>query len=217
MKDYAYKAEVHGTAVAGVIGASINKFGINGVAPESEILALRACRQVSETRPEGECYTSSITKALDISILRKVKIVNMSFGSTSPDNLLIRLIEEGAKRGIMFVAPVGNMPRQKDLTFPASHPDVIAVGGIDDKGNPYPNPEIASKARVSAPATNVFTTIPRNRHNFLSGTSMSSATIAGIFALAIGKNGVMEIDKIPVFNGDICRWVEELLKISICE
>ncbi len=217
LKDYAYKAEVHGTAVAGVIGASINGFGIVGVAPEAEILALRACRQVSETHIEGECYTTSITKAIDIAIENKARIVNMSFGSTSPDKLLIRLIEEGAKRGIIFVAPVGNMPRQKDLTFPASHPDVIAVGGLDDSGNPYPNPEIVSKARVSAPATNVFTTIPRDRHNFLSGTSMSSATVSGIFALAIGKNGAVERDKIPSFNGDICRWMGELLNISICK
>ena len=216
LRNYPYKAEIHGTAVAGVIGASINGFGIEGVAPESSIISLRACRQVSETNPEGECYTSSISKAIDMAIEKKAKVVNLSFGSVSPDKLIFKLIEEGAKRGLIFIAPVGNMPRQKDLPFPASHPDVVAVAGFDDRGNPYPNQEIAKKARVSAPATNVLTTVPKDKHNFLSGTSMSSAAIAGILAIAIEKNGRVEKEKLPLFLGDVCKWEEELLKLLIC-
>jgi hypothetical protein len=212
-----YAAEVHGTAVAGVIGASMNGFGIEGVAPEAEILALRACRQVSEQYPEAECYTTSVAKAIDMAIEKKAKVVNMSFGSIASDNLILKLIAEGARRGIIFVAPVGNTPHQKDLAFPASHPLVVAVAGTDEKGNPYPNPEIASKARVCAPAINVLTTIPGDKHNFLNGTSLSSATIAGILTLATGKMGRIEIDKMPPFKGDLCKWEEELLKLSICE
>ena len=212
-----FKAEVHGTAVAGVIGASINEFGIEGVAPEAEIIALRACRQVFEQYPEAECYTTSVAKAIDMAIEKKAKVVNMSFGSVASDKLTLRLIEEGVRRGIIFVAPVGNMPQQKELAFPASHPAVIAVAGMDEKGNPYPNSEIASKARVSAPAVNVLTTTPGDKHNFLNGTSLSSATIAGILTLATGKSGSVEIDKLPPFKGDLCKWEEELLKLSICE
>lgn len=217
LKEYPFTAEVHGTAVAGVIGASLNGFGIEGVAPEVEILALRACRQVFQQDPEAECYTTSIARAIDMAIEKKAKIVNMSFGSIVSDKLILKLIAEGARRGIVFVAPVGNTPHQKDLTFPASHPLVVAVAGTDEKGNPYPNPEIASKARVSAPATNVLTTIPGDKHNFLSGTSLSSATIAGILTLAAGRKGGIEIDKMPPFKGDLCKWEEELLKLSLCE
>jgi len=212
-----YTAEVHGTAVAGVIGASMNGFGIEGVAPEAEILALRACRQMSGENPEAECYTTSVAKAIDVAIEKKAKVVNMSFGSIFSDKLIFKLIEEGARRGVIFIAPVGNMPKQKELTFPASHPLVVAVAGVDEKGDPYPNSEIASKARVSAPATNVLTTILGDKHNFLNGTSLSSATIAGILALATGKTGGIEIDKIPPFKGDLCKWEEELLKLSLCE
>jgi len=212
-----YIAEVHGTAVAGIIGASINAFGIEGVAPEAEILALRACRQVSEQYPDAECYTTSVAKAIDMAIEKKAKVVNMSFGSIASDKMILKLIEEGARRGIIFVAPVGNMPNQKELTFPASHPLVMAVAGMDEKGNPYPNSEIASKARVRAPAMNVLTTTPGDKHNFLSGTSLSSATIAGILTLAAGKDGGIDKEKIPPFKGDLCKWEEELLKLSLCE
>jgi hypothetical protein len=64
---------------------------------------------------------------------------------------------------------------------------------------------------------NVLTTTPGDKHNFLSGTSLSSATIAGILTLATGKSGGIEIDKLPPFKGDLCKWEEELLKLSLCE
>jgi len=217
LRDSPYQAEIHGTAVAGIIGAGINGFGIEGIAPEAGILALRACRQVSEVHPEGECYTSSVAKALDISIEKGARVVNMSIGSASPDRLIKALIEEGARKGMIFVAPAGNMPYMKEVAFPASHPDVIAVAGMDDSGNPYPNPEIASKAMVSAPATNVFTTIPGNKHNFLSGTSMASASVTGIITLAVNKDKGTDRHNLPEFNGDICKWQEELLEMPICE
>jgi hypothetical protein len=212
-----YAGEVHGTAVAGVIGASMNGFGIEGVAPEAEILILRACRQVSEQYPEAECYATSVAKAIDMAIEKKAKVVNMSFGSIASDKLVLKLIEEGVRRGMIFVAPVGNMLQQKELAFPASHPHVVAVAGTDEKGNPYPNPEIVSKALVCAPATNILTTVPGNKHNFLSGTSLSSATVAGILTLATGKEGSLDKDKIPPFKGNLCKWEEELLSLPLCE
>jgi len=43
-----YSPEIHGTAIAGVISAGINGFGIEGVSPEASILSMRACRQVSK-------------------------------------------------------------------------------------------------------------------------------------------------------------------------
>jgi Subtilisin-like serine proteases len=217
LKDSSYNAEIHGTAIAGVIGASINQFGIEGIAPESEILALRACKQVSEEHPEGECYTSSIVKAIDFAIQKNANVVNMSFGSIGKDRIVSKLIEEGSKRKIIFVAPSGNLASQKELPFPASHPDVISVGGMDEEERPYPNKEIASKVDVLAPAMNVFTTIPGNRHNFLSGTSFSSAIVSGIIALCVERNGSMKKKNFPPFKGSICKWQEELIKIPLCE
>jgi hypothetical protein len=217
IKDSSYKAEIHGTAVAGIIGASINGFGIEGVAPEADIFAFRACRQVSEDKPEGECYTTSFSQALDMAIGKEAKVVNMSLGAAAPDSLIVALLKEGRKRGIIFVAPVGNQVHKKELSFPASHPAVVAVCGIDDKGDPYPNREIALKARVCAPATNVFTTVPGDRHNFLSGTSMSSAAVAGLLTVAYAKDGGVDIGKLPAFQNDFRQWQEDLLKIIICE
>jgi subtilisin family serine protease len=217
IKGSSYRAEVHGTAVAGIIAASINGFGIEGIAPEVDLLALRACEQVSEKETIGKGYTISIIQALDVAIEKKAKVVNMSFGSPTPDPIITSLIIEGARQGILFVAPVGNRPGQEYPAFPASCPGVIAVGGLDQNGSPFPDDHLASFAKINAPAENIFTTLPGNKYNFMTGTSFSSAIVAGVLALGIENNPGLGVDNLPEKNTDFCAWVERLLNIkAIC-
>ena len=217
IKGSPYRAEVHGTAVAGIIAASINDSGIEGIAPEVELLALRACEQVSEKEPVGKGYTTSIIQALDKAIEKKARVVNMSFGSPTPDPIITSLIIEGTRQGILFVAPVGNRPGQEYPAFPASCPGVIAVGGLDQNGKFYPDDHLASFAKVNAPAENIFTTLPGNKYNFMTGTSFSSAIVAGMLALGIESNPGLSVDTLPEKNTDFCAWVEQLLNLkAIC-
>ncbi len=216
VRNEAYRAEVHGTAVAGIIAAGINGTGIEGIAPEAEVLALRACRQVSRERPEGECFSDSIASALDAALVKGANIVNMSFGASDYDGLLARLIDKGAEKGVLFVAPSENGRNAKDLRFPASYSPVISVGGLDEKLNPYPNAGIAKKTSVCAPAVNIIATVPGNRYNFMSGTSLSSAFISGLLALSLERGGLIDRRKLPPFKGDICNWAEEMVNIPLC-
>ncbi len=211
-----YKPEIHGTAVAGIISASINGYGIEGVAPESSLIALRACRQISNGESLGECYTTSISKALDYALINNVKIVNLSIGVSYKDKLISKMIELGSKKGILFIAPVGNNRWQKTPMFPASHPDVIAVGGLCEDHSPFPNKEVALKSDILVPSQNIFTTIPNNKFNFMSGTSMSSAIVSGIMALKAEKNKNLTKKDIN-FHKDFCKWVNNFLKVLVCK
>jgi subtilisin family serine protease len=212
-----YKPEIHGTAVAGIIASNINRFGIEGIAPDTKIIALRACRQITANDPLGECYSSTISKAIDVAIEKNVKLVNMSLGAQMQDPIMARLIEEGVKKGMIFVAPVGNTYTQSDIAFPASHKSVISVGGFDDKGGFFPNEKVSSKAKVCAPSSNIFTTIPDNKHNFLNGTSLSSAVISGILALSVEKNNALNMENLPKYEGNLCKWLEQILEVKVCE
>ncbi len=211
-----YKGEIHGTAVAGIIAAEINGSGIGGIAPEATILALRGCQQRSKESPDGDCYTSSILKALDIAVAKKADIINMSFGSVVYDRLIAELLDKGALQNCIFVAPVGNQKKMKTIGFPASHPSVIAVSGTDDRGKPYPNSRLCKKSDLSAPAENVFTTIPGNSHNFMNGTSFSSAIVSGILALATEKKKSLNIKELPRYDGSIGDWEMSVLNLSGC-
>ena len=181
------------------------------------MIALRSCRQLSDDNPAGECYTSAVIKALDIAIGKKADIVNMSFGAMVHDRLIASILKKGAEHNIVFIAPVGNDKSMKVIGFPASHPAVLAVAGIDDNGKPYPNEALYHQAGISAPAVNVFTTIPDNNHNYMSGTSISSAIVTGILTLAAEKKKLINIKDLPKYNGSLCEWETKILEIPVCD
>ncbi|GEM_PF-1092847 len=214
--DEPYRAEMHGTAVAGIIAAAVNGFGIEGLAPQAELLALRACRQLSADTPAGACNTLAIARAIDRALEAGAQIVNMSFGAAVADNLLVQLIRAGAQRGCYFVAPVGNRPTQQEIAFPASDPDVVAVAGIAADGRLLPNATVAAKADALAPAAHLLTTIPGNRHSFFSGTSIASAVVAGLLADAGEKNSPRPTRKLPAGDSDLCQWAQSLLGFDFC-
>ena len=216
LRNNPYRPEIHGTAMAGIIAAAVNDYGISGIAPRAELIALRACWQTSGEHPEGHCTSVSVAKALDVAIESNARIVNMSFGATAPDRLMMQLLDAGAKRSILFVAAVGNHKDLKKIPFPASHSKVLAVAGLDEQGAFYPNADLASAADVCAPADNILTTVPGGRHNFMSGTSLSAAIVSGLLATAKEKNRYLNLKAIPPYDGDLCRWQERLINQSIC-
>ncbi|MFQ5559325.1 MAG: S8 family serine peptidase, partial [Nitrospinota bacterium] len=214
--DDPFKPEIHGTAVAGIIGASLNQFGILGIAPKVNLLAYRACSQIEDGKPEGICYSTAVAKALSHALAHGAQIINMSFGIGTFDQLIDKILAKGAKKGALLVAPVGNRPWQKEVSFPASHPKVLAVGGLNDSQQPYPNAEVVKGTQVLAPATSIFTTIPGNRHSFIDGTSMASAAVSGLLAAALEGDQEFNFKRIPVFKKQFCSWESRLLNMELC-
>lgn len=205
-----YQGEIHGTAVAGIIGADSNAYGIVGIAPDVSLLALRACRQVSKLSAMGECFSTSLAGSLDAAISAKVDVVNLSLGAHVDDTLLSMMIDSGYKKGIVFTAPVGNDPAAENIAFPASHDKVISVAGLDELGNPLPNKRLASMADAVAPATHLFVTTPGDSHNFSDGTSLASATISGILALSMEKKIARNPPCLPRFNSAVA-WPKQVI------
>lgn len=201
--DSDYRGEIHGTAVAGIIGAERNEFGIIGIAPEVSLLALRACRQVSGRSAMGECFSTSLVQSLDAAISAGVDVVNLSLGAYVNDTLLSVMIDSGYKQGILFAAPVGNDPAADKIAFPASHDRVISVAGFDELGKPLPNKRLAAMADAVAPATHLFVTTPGSNHNFSDGTSLASAAISGILALSLEKKTARTPPCLPRYNSAV--------------
>jgi subtilisin family serine protease len=210
-----HRPEIHGTAVAGLIASGINGFGIEGIAPEAEILALRCLEQTDEKTPLGKGATSSISRAMDLALTEKAQVINLSFGSSAKDPLISLFLEEGKRKNVLFTAPIGNRPGLRSPLFPASSRCVVGVGGLDNNGRTLPSSHLAAQARVLAPSVRLFTTLPENRHGFQNGTSFASAIVAGILALGLEKNPNLRQEDLPPWTGDPCRWVESMLQISL--
>jgi subtilisin family serine protease len=168
--------EVHGTAVAGVIGSAANNGeGIVGIAPDSKIASLRACWTVDAASGRAQCSSLSLALALESAIRMRADVINLSLAGP-PDRLIERLIDEAVDAGIIVVAalPEASGPGHD---FPSSLPRVIAAGSSDAPlGRERPN-------TLRAPGAEVMSTVPNNRYAFFSGNSMAAAYISGVSAL----------------------------------
>lgn len=166
-----YRPEPHGTAVGGIIVAGSNGAGIIGIAPDAGLLALRACSQTSVG--EAACDTFALAKALQFGLEAKAQVVNMSL-TGPPDMLLARLIDAALLRGVVVVGAVD--PHAEGVGFPASHPGVLAVAGLDDR-------RTYARGVVHAPSRGIPAPVPGGGWTLVSGSSFATAQVSGLVAL----------------------------------
>jgi subtilisin family serine protease len=187
------RAEIHGTAVAGIIAARAdNHVGIAGVAPRARILALRACRQA--TAADTSCTTLSLAAALHAAIDRGAQVINMSLGGPA-DRLIERLVEAALERGIDVVAAADRaLPHGG---FPAALHGVIAV--VDE------TPGAAPAGMVSAPGTDIPATLPGSRWATVSGASYAAAHVSGLLALMLDARATANGARAPLAQALVTR------------
>jgi subtilisin family serine protease len=178
-------AEIHGTAVAGIIAATAdNGIGIYGVAPEAAVLAARACRPRVAGRAEGVCTSWSLARALDWALARQARVVNLSVAGPR-DPLLADLVARAHERGVVVVAAVGNLGPASEPTYPAALPTVVGVTAVDARAALYAAAVQGPFVSVAAPGVEVLSAQPGAGFAVLTGTSMAAAHVSGVAALLL--------------------------------
>jgi hypothetical protein len=181
-----FNGDIHGTAVAGVIAATLNsELGLVGVAPQAQVYALKACWQERPGAREAVCDSYTLAKAIDFAITQGAQILNFSLSGPS-DPLVGKLIAAALARGIVVVAADGPDARQ---SFPAAQPGVLAVAGSDDLqggGLRFPARRLAA-GTLAAPGVDILTTVPHGHYDFFSGSSFAAAQVSGVAALLLER------------------------------
>lgn len=175
-----FSEDIHGTAVAGVIAARTNNAtGIVGIAPDSRLVAFKACWPLSAGSIEAACNSFTLALAINMAIKWDVNILNLSL--TGPkDPLLTSLIKTAISKGI-FVVSADSGTEDPDKCFPGCMDDVIAVRISSNDSKEL----IASKRSVVAPGQDILTTVPHGTYDFISGSSVAAAHISGLIALLL--------------------------------
>ncbi len=175
---YVEDEQGHGTAVAGVLAAGADNGGIVGIAPEANILVIK-CKATTN----GQFVRSSdLVLGLSYAIEQDVDVVNMSFGTTDPINLLEHYTQLAADSDIICVAAAGN-DSTSSLTWPAADPNVIGVGALDvTSGELASYSNYGENSDIVAPGT-AFTTQIGGEYAYKKGTSIACPIAAGAIAL----------------------------------
>lgn len=168
-----FRADPHGTAVAGVIGAVPNNgVGIVGIAPDVELLVYKACWRPATDGAPAVCNTFTLAQALAAAIAARADIINLSLGGPS-DPLLTRLVRRGLDDGAIVV---GAMPRDGVRRgFPVEI-DGVVVADMSETGR-------SAAGVVRAPGRDVLSLAPDGHYDFFSGSSLSAAEVSGLIAL----------------------------------
>lgn len=184
---------MHGTHVSGIIGAERNNGkGINGIAPESvELMVLRAV-------PDGDERDVDIANAIYYAVDNGAKIINMSFGkSFSPNKDMVdEAIQYAASKGVLIVHAAGNDSENVDenRNFPSERSNegvaaqnMITVGASTVEKNKKLPASLSNYGKgtvdIFAPGVDINSTVPDNKYEEASGTSMAAPMVSGVAAL----------------------------------
>ncbi len=197
--DYQGPDAMHGTHVAGIIGAvRDNKVGMDGVAPNVRLMSVRAV-------PDGDERDKDVANAIRYAVDNGAKVINMSFGKGFGTNktLVDEAVKYAAKKDVLLVHAAGNSAQDNDkiVNYPNANfekksgflfkkkkraSNWVEVGALSYKqGEDTPAPFSnygAKDVDLFAPGMRIYSTLPDNEYAPLQGTSMASPVVAGVAA-----------------------------------
>lgn len=200
----------HGTHVAGILAAASNGFGIVGVAPNAQIVALRVLDD------NGEGTASTIIEALQwiqnynaAHPESPIRITNNSYGTGSNSSQLEAAFDVLASSGVLHIGSAGNegsaAGNGNNVNYPAKYASVVAVAALDKNNQRASFSSTGSDVEIAAPGVAILSTWKDGTNSagpqpfsfagyaseyFIeaNGTSMASPHVAGVAALLMASN-----------------------------
>jgi subtilisin family serine protease len=190
---------LHGTLIAGVIAAAENNaFGIAGIAPKAEILAIPVCTPLSPKGTVDQCQMADLLRGLDEAWKQGARVVNLALVGP-PDPVLERAVNRMRELGVVLVAAAGNDGRTA-ARYPAAYPSVLGVGAVEPDGKPWPRSNHGPWVSILAPGTEILSTTPGNAFAFGDGSSLAAAHVAGLLTVAMAAADTPEAARLALLE-----------------
>jgi hypothetical protein len=194
----------HGTHVAGIAGAvSDNSIGIAGVASDPQIVGLKLF---------PNAFTSVSTRAILYAVEIGADVINMSWGSYYPSQVLEDALNYAHEQGVVLVAASGNFGDSAKI-YPAAFDVIITVGGSNSIGEVTFFSSYGSWLDLVAPGRDILSLradtsdlyadqgepdlrIIDEQYYLADGTSMSAPIVAGVVAEILAYSPGLPPDRV---------------------
>lgn len=182
----------HGTHVAGIIAAARhNDIGLDGIADDVQILAVRAV-------PDGDERDKDVANAIRYAADHGAKVINMSFGKPySQDKKTVdEAVKYAMKKDVLLIQAAGNS--NENIDSAANFPNrkfengkeaaaYIVVGASGLKDDKHLKADFSNYGKnavdVFAPGVQIYSSIPGSKYEYFNGTSMAAPVVSGLAAL----------------------------------
>lgn len=187
----------HGTHVAGIIAGLAN-----GSEPQYGVASRVAKIMTVRAVPDGDERDKDVANAIRYAVDNGAKILNMSFGKpVSPGkNVVWDAFKYAESKGVLLVKAAGN--ENEDIAehqyFPTNYKsttdekpfvnNMIVVGSNTNDANALKSSFSNYNKKmvdVFAPGSEIYSTVPDGKYEYLQGTSMASPVVAGASAVLL--------------------------------
>lgn len=182
----------HGTMMAGIIAAvTDNSAGIAGVAPGGVKVM-----PVTVLDASGTGHDSDIIRGIQWAVINGADVILMPFSNPTFSQALQDAITAAWSSGVVLVAATGN-DRSSTPTFPSGNSGVVGVSATDQTDALYASSNYGTNVFLAAPGVDIYSTAIGGTYGYITGTSASSAIVAGVAAFmkavdpALLTNGVI--------------------------
>jgi subtilisin family serine protease len=118
---------------------------------------------------------------------RGAHVINLSLGTTREARLVREAVTYAQQRNVVVVASIGSHSRE-EITAPARFPNVLGVAATDNNDRKTGFSNYHASVAVSAPGMRLYSTYWDGGWAWGSGTSFSTALVAGAAALVRGMH-----------------------------
>ncbi|TMD34631.1 MAG: peptidase S8, partial [Chloroflexi bacterium] len=167
----------HGTEMAGItVATTDNQTGIAGVAYSGvSIIPV----QVLDSTGVGQ--DSDIVNGVIWAADNGANVILMPFSNTGFSQTLQDAVSYAWSKGVVLIAATGNNG-SSSATYPAGDADVVGVSATDQNDALWSGSNYGADTFIAAPGVSIPTTEPGGTYISISGTSASSAMVAGVAA-----------------------------------
>ena len=191
-----YQVASHGTHVAGTIGALTNNgIGVAGVDWNVGIMPIRVLGTT------GEGTIADVASGIIWAVDNGADVINLSLGTYEFSFVLQDAVMHAYNNNVVVVAASGN--NHGPVCYPASYPEVIAVGAADE-WDPFMVADFSNgggELDLIAPGVGVCSTNYNSSTRELgyqsaNGTSMACPHVAGVVGLMLAEDPLLTPDKV---------------------